>query len=199
MKTWLRVILALVVPLLSQQADAQSRHLNKASSFDTTGLENSRQYQNIYRGQFDQLDTFGQLMRTYFVQTAMVYAQYCRDAIAADSPSITVSRTTRDGWGNTLSASQATWLIDSRFHKKVQEFGPDHLRAIGAVYAEARILLERNGCVSAPTMQYLENLLRWAHGRPPVQREVPEPLPRYSTMGSVSPHPVDSRARLPVE
>jgi hypothetical protein len=170
--------------LVGAVAGAQSRHINAASPLDTSNLLYSEQIQGIFAGRFEEVrNTPGarNIFSDLFVATAVAYGIVCTDQVAAGSPSLGARVDTKDGWGNTVSSSSRVWLIDQRFAEKASEYGVAHSANLGA--RNMITLFQRHGCLSQQTAQVIENMLRYAYGRPPVQQQPPEPLPRYVTRG----------------
>jgi hypothetical protein len=167
--------------------DPLSARKSGASTLVTTGLGFPDIYQNIYLGRFDDLRAdrrlSGDLFQYMFAYAASAYGEICAQDIAADSPTIVVTRITTNGFGGTIDERKAKYLIDTRFAEKADQYGvPFHRDPVGR---DLEGLIHRNGCVDAQMIQFLENLLRYAYAKPPVQQLKPQPIARYRRIRDV--------------
>jgi hypothetical protein len=149
---------------------------SKAPGLNTRELWFSNTYQRLYMGQFEDFrygDTAA-MFPVIFSQSATAYAGSCPQYIAPDSPVITIEKRTQDGAGNTVLSESRKYVVERRFHAKTQEYGHSYMRPL--IGEEVLVMIKRNGCDSPQTLQYMENLLRYAEGKPPVQKS-PSKLP----------------------
>lgn len=178
-------------------ARAQSVQSYEYEGLNTRGLAQSEIYQRIYYGHFAKLRSRHRFevehFKDLFVHSAMAYAMQCPDAIAADSPTFAITAVDVDAWGNKPNYQTQRYAIDTRFYEKVSEYGVPHNFDYGG---ELFLLFRHNACVSHQTIQYLENLLRFAYNQPSVQEKAPQPIKRYQTRGKVDPHPAEVLGEL---
>jgi hypothetical protein len=169
MRDSVRTFVLMVGAFSASVALAQSNHLNRPSGFDTRDVAGlySERFQLIYLGRFDELRAshdFTNVLHDVFTHSALGWSIKCAEQLAPDSPTFPVTVTTRNGYGTEISSQTRNHKIDTRFAEKIREYGLPY-QGISSYQR----LFERNGCDSPATRQYLDNLLRLAYGKPPVQ------------------------------
>lgn len=171
MRNFVRISVLLTAVFSASVAQAQSRHLNRPSQFDTrdvAGLHSER-LQLVYLGRFDELRAthgFDQFFPDLFSHSTLGWSIACAQHLAPDSPTFPVTVTLENAYGVVRERYTANHKIDTRFAEKIREYGVPYK---GFKFYQQ--VIERNGCTSAATQQYLDNLLRLAYGKPPVQRK----------------------------
>lgn len=133
----------------------------------------SERFQLIYQGRFDELRKtyqFDQVFADMFVHSALAWSLTCSAHVSPDSPTFSVNATMVNGYGTVVESNTRNHKIDTRFAEKIREYGMSYSN-----WSWYRTLFERNGCTSAATQQYLDNLLRLAYGKSPVQQSRANP------------------------
>ena len=169
MREFVRTFVLIVGAFSASVAFAQSNHLNRPSGFDTRDVAGlySERFQLIYLGRFDELRAthgFTEVLHDLFSHSALGWSIECAAQLAPDSPTFPVTVTTKNGYGTEIASNTRNHKIDSRFAEKIREYGVPYQSM-----SSYQRLFRRNGCDSPATRQYLDNLVRLAYGKPPVQ------------------------------
>lgn len=152
------------------------------AGLDTGGLPSSGDYLRIYFGEFEALkaqDGFvDKRFPRLYVQVVRAHGKVCLDYLPYNSPVETIDYSSQRSHGLIQSSTEVhlRYTIAPRFFTILFAFE----RGEG-INDEAFMLFQRNLCATQATIQFLENLLRFASGEPPVQELPPEPIKRYTT------------------
>ncbi|MCC6140092.1 MAG: hypothetical protein IT389_05675 [Nitrospira sp.] len=145
---------------------------------DVEGLPNDGNYLRIYFGEFGALQAKNHFVKKRFprlyVHAVRAYGIVCGDYLPHNSPVQKIEFFYVKGAFR--EKTEKSYRIDPRFYMTVMSFD-----AGWDVDSEAYRLIQRNDCTSHATLQFMENLLRFALDEPPVQEVPPEPIKRYTT------------------
>ncbi|ULA65608.1 MAG: hypothetical protein LZF86_230009 [Nitrospira sp.] len=171
-----------VVAPLDPGAGQASPSINQEEplGLDVAGLPNAENYLRIYFGEFGALQATDQFVKKRFprlyVHAVRAYGIVCGDYLPHNSPIQTIDYSYKEGLAR--EEIHKRYRIEPRFFMTLMSFD-----AGWYVDSEAYKLIQRNDCTSHATLQFMENLLRFALDEPPVQELPLEPIKRYTTTG----------------
>lgn len=178
MKT-LSIIVVAIMMVAGEVCSGETPTEKEPVRLNTVGLPSSRDYLHIYFGEFEGLRAREGFVNYRFpilyVNAVRAHGAVCDDYLPHDAPSEVINISSYDGFSG-HTKTRASYRMDRRFLDTVLRYGQKK-----GIDAEAVTLFRRNGCNSHETLQFLENLLRFATDEPPIQELPFEPMPRYLT------------------